>query len=126
MAKEIFNIGASTGRPLFKALSPYEDQDPLLGINTSDGELWEIHRRFLIRQLREFGFGKSSMEQLIIEELDELLKTFEKKEATGTEITGLDSIFRLPVINSLWKILTSNRFEHDDSKTLSLVTEGVQ
>lgn len=126
MARDIFNIPASTGRAQFKALSPYEDQDPILGINGSDGELWEVHRRFLVRQLREFGFGKSSMELMILEELDELLKTFEKKSATGTPITGLDSIFRLPVVNSLWKISTSKRFEHNDSKTLSLATEGVQ
>ncbi len=38
-----------------------------VGIVGTEGELWEVHRRFLLRQLRDFGFGKSTMEQLVLD-----------------------------------------------------------
>ncbi|OXA46238.1 Cytochrome P450 2B19 [Folsomia candida] len=43
------------------------------GIVNSGGKPWEELRRFTIRQLRDFGFGKSTMEALIMDELKELL-----------------------------------------------------
>ncbi len=61
MSKELLNMAALTGRPSFKALGLSENQEIPLGILNSEWELWSVHRRFLLRQLREFGFGKSSM-----------------------------------------------------------------
>jgi hypothetical protein len=35
----------------------------------SNGTEWQEQRRFLLRELRDFGFGKMKMEPLIHEEL---------------------------------------------------------
>jgi len=44
------------------------------GILFCDGDhTWNEQRRFALRNLRDFGFGKESMEVLLINELQELI-----------------------------------------------------
>lgn len=50
------------------------------GIITSDGARWSDHRRFAIRHLKEFGFGKIGLESVIQEEAEELVKLFLSRE----------------------------------------------
>lgn len=69
LAKEMFSEHVFSGRLIAPAFSFYMDTPELTGIVQSEGELWEVHRRFLLRQLRDFGFGKSSMESLIMDEV---------------------------------------------------------
>ncbi len=40
------------------------------GIINSYGKHWKEQRRFMLSTLRDFGFGKSSMEDMINEEVD--------------------------------------------------------
>lgn len=47
------------------------------GIIMTEGQLWSEHRRFVLRHLRDFGFGKSSMEQLIKNEVYDLVAAME-------------------------------------------------
>lgn len=39
----------------------------------TEGELWQEQRRFAVRHLKDLGFGKSSLEGLMIEEIAELI-----------------------------------------------------
>jgi hypothetical protein len=45
------------------------------GIVFSEGQTWQGVRRFTLRNLRDFGFGKSSIEGLIQCEIEELLNS---------------------------------------------------
>jgi len=45
-----------------------------LGLVCSEGKEWAEQRKFTIRHLKDFGFGKSNMEALIQEEVDELVE----------------------------------------------------
>ncbi|XP_043461384.1 probable cytochrome P450 303a1 isoform X2 [Leptopilina heterotoma] len=49
-----------------------------LGLILTDGNLWNEQRRFVVRHLREFGFGKTSMATLIEEEAQHLADYFKK------------------------------------------------
>lgn len=84
--------------------------------------MWEVHRRFLLRQLRDFGFGKRNMEELIMEEVKETidrLKSF--PEGLVEDIKG---IFQIAVVNSLWMIVGNRRFKHDDPKIHKMINDG--
>ncbi|ODM89491.1 Methyl farnesoate epoxidase [Orchesella cincta] len=119
LSKEIFtNDPAFAGRPHFDITNLYEE-NPRLGMFVSEGDLWEIHRNFLIRQLRTFGFGKSSMEALIMEDVNEVLNKLKKEE--GKPIGNIRGMLRLAIVNALWTILSSQRFKHDDPKLGQLV-----
>jgi methyl farnesoate epoxidase/farnesoate epoxidase len=45
----------------------------LSGVFFSDGTFWVEQRRFTLRHLRDFGFGKSNMETSIFEEIEEVI-----------------------------------------------------
>jgi hypothetical protein len=44
----------------------------ILGIIFANGHNWKVQRRFCLRNLRDFGFGKASMEALIMDEVKQL------------------------------------------------------
>ena len=62
---------AFTGRPgdLLSTLFP----GGKFGILWSDGQLWQLNRRFAIHTLREFGLGRNVMEVKIWKPLDDVL-----------------------------------------------------
>ncbi|CAG7816040.1 unnamed protein product [Allacma fusca] len=87
------------------------------GITLASGQEWQEQRRFTFRHLRDFGFGKNYMEELIQEEVDELLGWL---KYLGNNPVCLNTKFTLAVVNSLWRIITGKRFDHSDPKLLGI------
>lgn len=83
----------------------------LLGLINSDGEEWMEQRRFTLRTLRDFGFGKKCMEAMIMDEVTEVIDRLKKHSGKPVSVNRM---FSLAILNSLWTILTSERYEHDD------------
>jgi len=81
------------------------------GITFNNGAEWQAQRRFSLKVLRDFGFGKSSMISSIQDEINELIDHL--KENTGKPIS-LCEIFPISILNSLWKIMTGEKFSLDD------------
>jgi hypothetical protein len=71
-----------------------------------------------MRQLRDFGFGKATMEHLIMEEVKEMIDWMKAHE--GKPIGGIKERMTLAVVNSLWSIMSGQRFKQDDPTLLSL------
>lgn len=90
------------------------------GIIFSIGQHWNEQRRFALRQLRDFGFGKSSMEEGLLEEARKLVEEFKKQDGKAVD---LDATMNISVINALWLILMGETMELDDPKLLKLVSE---
>lgn len=89
-----------------------------IGIIFSSGRVWKDLRRFTIRNLRDFGFGKTnSMEIVQQEELNEFIKYLKTKIGpSGSEIFPVKGLFNLPVLNIVWNLIMSERFSYDDPK----------
>ncbi|XP_063231673.1 methyl farnesoate epoxidase-like isoform X2 [Bacillus rossius redtenbacheri] len=87
-----------------------------LGIFFSDGKFWTEQRRFTLRHLREFGFGKSSEEAIMLDEISHLIKKLE-----SSKIVSISNLFNLPVVNVLWKTLAGTRIAHDDDEFNKLI-----
>ena len=56
------------------------------------------------------GLGKSSMEDLISDEVKEMLQDL-KDRLKESEQVDILQVFNLPIINSLWKIITGKRLD---------------
>ena len=86
------------------------------GIITASGKAWREQRRFALKHLKDFGFGKSSMEHQIADEVKELLDNLKIKIKEGEHEVPMVHIFNLPVVNSLWKIIANQRLDLNHPK----------
>jgi len=116
LIKEAFNEPLLSGRCPTEATSFIVGDE--YGILQATGEVWTEQRRFAIKTLRDFGFGRASMEDMILEEAKELCDWLKKQKGEPVE---LNRRFSLAVVNSLWRILTGERHEHDDKALLEIL-----
>lgn len=87
-----------------------------LGIINTDGHIWSAQRRFALKELRDLGFGRKSLDSVMIQEVDEVIDkliSIQDVEMTGT--------FNTAIINVLWQIVASKRFEHDAPDTKQMM-----
>ncbi|XP_030054604.1 cytochrome P450 2K4 isoform X2 [Microcaecilia unicolor] len=95
-----------------RAIIPvFEDVAKGHGIIFSHGETWKVMRKFTMKTLRDFGMGKRTIEDKIIEECGFLINHFESFH--GTPFDTLMSI-TLPVANIIASILQGYRFDYND------------
>ncbi|CAL8110294.1 unnamed protein product [Orchesella dallaii] len=77
-AKEIFNCDQANDRVVAGFVRD-RNLNQNMAINWGNGEVWQVLRRFTIRTLRNFGFGKTaSMDVVINEELIKFLEHFDE------------------------------------------------
>lgn len=70
------------------------------------GDLWQEHRRFTMRHLRDLGFGKTSIEDQMTEELNDLIKDIENdSKSSPNKVVSLKNVFQVSVQNILWAII---------------------
>ncbi|CAL8107080.1 unnamed protein product [Orchesella dallaii] len=120
IAKEMYSADIFTGRMTLDGVSLYETE-PHLGLVNSFGEPWEQLRRFTLRQLRDFGFGKSSMETLIMNEVTEFIDGLDA--SNGKSIDNIQHRFSVAVVNALWTIVSGERYSHQDPKLSHLTSQ---
>jgi len=92
---------------------------PLEGVISSQGSIWAEQRRFTLRTLRDFGFGKAGMEEMIQEELVKF-KAF--LESHGNEPLNIAGKMNLPILNALWRVTVGENFEYDNPFLVDLLT----
>lgn len=86
-----------------------------LGFFFTDGPFWAEQRRFSLRHLRDFGFGKKSLEGIILEEAEELIKELQYNDVQS------NGFFGLPAINILWSVLGGLRLSQSDGEFMTLL-----
>ncbi|EGW06422.1 Cytochrome P450 2F2 [Cricetulus griseus] len=88
------------------------------GIAFSNGERWKALRRFSVQILRNFGMGKRSIEERILEESSFLLEVLRK-----TEGKPFDPVFILSrsVSNIICSVIFGSRFDYDDERLLTII-----
>ncbi|XP_073530109.1 cytochrome P450 2C15-like isoform X2 [Phyllobates terribilis] len=94
------------------------DNDGGEGVVFSNGENWKVMRRFALSTLRDYGMGKRTIEDKIIEEAECLVQKLKSYE--GNPFDNLTSI-NAAVANIIVSILLSHRFEYEDPTILKLM-----
>ncbi|KAM8953399.1 cytochrome P450 2K1-like [Pelodytes ibericus] len=111
------------GRP---ATPIFKKMDNGMGIILSQGENWKVMRRFTITTLRDFGMGKSDIEEKIIEECEYLIQYFESFKGKAFDTI---MVMNASVANIIVSILLGQRMDYEDKvfqRLLSLVNENVR
>ncbi|KAL3847910.1 hypothetical protein ACJMK2_018800 [Sinanodonta woodiana] len=88
------------------------------GILSSSGELWKEHRTFILTTLRNFGFGKTSLEGKIQTEVTILLSDIEKINEKPFRILYLVQTSVSNVINAM---VFGGHFNHGDARFAKLM-----
>lgn len=88
-----------------------------LGVLLTDSELWKEQRRFSLRHLRDFGFGRRDMSGMIEEETANMVD-YLKQQILLSNIENLEcdmeNIFNIHVLNTLWTMLAGIRYNNND------------
>ena len=72
----------------------------------NDGEGWKNQRRFILKTLKDFGFGKKSLEGVLVEEADNIGEFF--RNQNGKPIL-VQNLFNVAILNVLWVIVANHR-----------------
>ncbi|XP_063771193.1 cytochrome P450 2K4-like [Pseudophryne corroboree] len=107
-------------------LKIFKDMDHGKGLTLSNGENWKVMRRFTITTLRDFGMGKSTIEDKIAEEsvhLTDHIASFKGKQFDDL------MILNAAVANIIVAIILGHRMSYEDpqfQRLLSLINENVR
>jgi len=122
---KLFKDKRMIGRPSLGKLDvvrfgDYKKSIKQKGLIFSEGNEWSEQRKFSLHVLRDFGFGKSSMTEMIYEEVTKFKNDLRKD--LGKPIC-LRLLFNISVVNALWRILTGKSFALDDPQLNKIVKQ---
>ncbi|KAA0190605.1 Cytochrome P450 CYP3214A12 [Hyalella azteca] len=123
-AKEAMAKVEFSNRPdFFSALSV--DDQKIGGVISSNGVHWQHDRRFVLRNLRNLGMGKSFLEEAINTEAMALVKDLKKY---GGEAINYPDSFRTVALNIIWQMVASTRYDlrSSDVETIYRLTKAFQ
>ncbi|XP_032069180.1 cytochrome P450 2K6-like isoform X3 [Thamnophis elegans] len=96
----------------------FEDFAKGFGLIFSHGENWKTMRRFTLSTLRDYGMGKKTIEDKIIEECNVLTKTIQTYAGKPFEI---QTVVTPAVSNIIVSILLGKRYDYENATFLRLL-----
>ncbi|CAG2115303.1 unnamed protein product [Medioppia subpectinata] len=83
------------------------------GFTTMSGDVWKAQRRFASRQLRNVGFGRTSMADHIIDEINHLSKEIDTSVGQACD---LQTLLPISVSNNINSLTFGRRFDYTDTR----------
>ncbi|CAG9811746.1 unnamed protein product [Chironomus riparius] len=114
IVKEIYSREEYEGRPdnFFLRLRTMGTR---MGITCTDEKFWSEQRSFVVRQLRNTGYGKSIMQERINDEMNEILDILRKSNEEPVWPGG-SNLLATSVINILWTFTTGTKIDRNDER----------
>ncbi|XP_018009634.1 cytochrome P450 2L1 [Hyalella azteca] len=120
-AKEVMSRPEMSDRPSYFATFSLDDQKQG-GLVSSNGVHWQHDRRFVLRNLRNLGMGKSYLDEAINIEAKALVEDLKKY---GGEAINYPDSFRTVALNIIWQMVASTRYDLD-SKEVDAISRLTQ
>ena len=118
LIREALNMEELAGRPQFG--TEYKCWGIPLGLVSPDiGPVWKEQKRFILKCLKDQGFGKKS-EESVQEEAKHLVSHILDHARTGEDFL-VQGVFNIPVINVLWKMVANKTFQWDSADGLRFI-----
>ena len=117
LIKEMLAMEECAGRPFMMAGLKSKTRMGL--IDPDSGPFWKDQKRFVLKSLRDYGFGKKS-EENIKEESKTLINHISDNNTTDKDFLIKD-IFNIPVVNVIWKMVANRTFAMDSLDGLEFV-----
>ena len=86
---------------------------------SSLGPFWKDQKRFVLKTLRDYGFGRKS-EENIREEAQTLIRHFIEQNTEEKDFL-IESNFNISVVNVIWKMVANRTFALDSPDGLEFV-----
>lgn len=104
----------------------------LVGLILADGPLWAHQRRYMLRYMRDFGFGTRSvkLESLVEQEMQDVIEVLHgRKKDEGIFKDGqalVPDLFYHVLLNAIWSMYAGDRFSHSDHRfTRFIAQQGI-
>ncbi|CAG7832972.1 unnamed protein product [Allacma fusca] len=121
LAKDAYRSEFLTGR---EQLALFEKRG-VYGLGLLEGRQWQELNRFVMKCLRDLGFGKKSLQSSIMEEVVQTRSLLEKNT---NKPLYLKPLIELAVVNALWGIITSEKYDIEDPTkrhALEIMSDGI-
>ncbi|XP_054009632.1 probable cytochrome P450 304a1 [Hylaeus anthracinus] len=131
--KEVFKKEDFDGRPSDLHIAKARAFGEKLGIFFTEELFWQEQRRFALRHMRDFGFGRrhNKYEEVAMEEITQLIDMLKEGPINETEKTFLKKGYALfPDIlfpysaNSIWNIMFGYRFDRSEHHKVRYLCES--
>ena len=105
--------------PIFRFIHDFRLQKPgrISGVLNSQGEVWKEQRNFMVKTLNTLGLRNSSLEDMVMEEVEKFCQFLDAKRGSPVQVVRL---FNLPVLSVLWKMTTGDNVDYYDKKLQAL------
>ena len=122
LAKDLFSRDEFSGRTThYHAKYVRGINGESLGLIATTGSFWQDQRRFTIRNLKNLGFGRQKLDTLIQDEVQYLIDGLLTRCKHGDIL--IDGLFNFPIINILWQIVASKKFDQDLPECKSMMSK---
>ncbi|XP_066949308.1 cytochrome P450 2L1-like [Macrobrachium rosenbergii] len=111
LVKQAFGSPDYVGRPDMEVFRAYEDDT--YGIAGSSGGIWHTNRRFILRQLRDLGMGKSLLAEAVQEQAKILVEALKEQEGKAQPVA---EALNFVIMNIIWKMTANKHFEMSSPK----------
>ncbi|XP_060570296.1 cytochrome P450 2J6-like [Ruditapes philippinarum] len=88
------------------------------GVIWQSGEPWKVLRKFVLQTLRDFGVGKTSLEEKIMHEVDAANEVLNASEGKPFDVRLLTSMM---ITNVIYGIVFAKRFDYKDEKLHEII-----
>ncbi len=107
-----------SARPPGLVSKPALENGDVPGLVFSSGKTWVEQRRYTLHTLRDLGFGKHTMEDKVMEQVEELCTHISSQ---GGQAVDMRIIFNVSILNALWYIISNEKLSRESTKLISLL-----